>query len=817
MRFNKKKFFHSVNWLPRPEQWAVHESEKRFRMLSAGVRFGKALWIETPILTSKGWKVMRDISIGDFVFGEDGEMTRVLKTTDIMLDRDCYKVTFSGGSSIIADADHEWKVWSRSYRKWLLRKYEVRKQLREPEIKTTQELIKDLIYTRKNGRQESNYFIPTCSPVRNEELKLEIPPYVLGIWLGDGTSADASFTCSYKDFEIVEQVKKHGVEVREYKTLDLASGRFGLGSGDRSQKARSNSIQAQLRKMNLLKNKHIPQKYFMSSVKQRVELLKGLMDSDGYIGKVPCSKDGYNRCSGRCEITLVNKRLAEDVRELVWSLGMKANFYMGDAKIDGRFISKKYRVNFRPTMQVFSLTRKAKRFVENCSANMKRRYIKSIEKVKSVPVKCIEVDNESHMYLAGKSLIPTCNSKLSAFSALAMAVQPHSPEYPIWLVSSSYDNVDAIFEIMAWTCKEKLGNLTNRTSMKFRILQLSNGAIIKGKSAEEPASLEAKGLWFLVCDECREIKNIVWEERLEARILDTNARVLCLTSGCKKKGNYNWFYKLAQQAKRPDGDCDYFEYPSNMNPAIKSSEFERKRRTLPKHVFDERYMGKMISDTVEMWANFDKVFCLHEKSPVGGKQYIAGIDVGITNDLTTYAIFDSVTKEEVACGEMPRKLDYHAQLDRLKGVLTYYNNPITMVDATGVGSGGFFQDLRKAGMNVQPFFISTKAIRNKLIEDAMVRFDNMSWFLIDDERVKTEFEDMTCDLKQSLTPTYQSLSGHSPDRLMAKLLANQLLEDEVDGTMVDDFASEERVYQPDNLENKSDVFANLGEVEEFMG
>jgi hypothetical protein len=80
-------------------------------VLVLGRRSGKALAIDTPILTSNGWKTMETIQIGDFVFGPDGNTTEVIAVSEIMTDRTCYQINFSNGDSIVADEDHEWCVF----------------------------------------------------------------------------------------------------------------------------------------------------------------------------------------------------------------------------------------------------------------------------------------------------------------------------------------------------------------------------------------------------------------------------------------------------------------------------------------------------------------------------------------------------------------------------------------------------------------------------------------------------------------------------------------------------------------------------------
>jgi replicative DNA helicase len=82
----------------------------------AGRRARKALAIDTPIPTPTGWTAMGDLQVGDMVFDETGQPTRVVAATNVMHDRPCYELTFSDGEKITADAGHLWRIFGRAGR-----------------------------------------------------------------------------------------------------------------------------------------------------------------------------------------------------------------------------------------------------------------------------------------------------------------------------------------------------------------------------------------------------------------------------------------------------------------------------------------------------------------------------------------------------------------------------------------------------------------------------------------------------------------------------------------------------------------------------
>src|SRR3712207_184427 len=85
-------------------------------IVAARTGIGKALALDTPLPTPTGWTTMGEVQVGDELIGSDGGSTRVVAATEVMSDRPCYEVTFSDGTAVIADADHQWRVTSRASR-----------------------------------------------------------------------------------------------------------------------------------------------------------------------------------------------------------------------------------------------------------------------------------------------------------------------------------------------------------------------------------------------------------------------------------------------------------------------------------------------------------------------------------------------------------------------------------------------------------------------------------------------------------------------------------------------------------------------------
>jgi deoxycytidine triphosphate deaminase len=355
---------------------------------------GKALALDTEVPTPFGWATMGDLGAGDLVFDECGEPTRVVATTEAFFDRPCREVVFSDGTSVVADVAHLWVTTDKNGR---------RGGRRVAKVRSTEVIAHSLVV-----RGERNHQVDLAQPAAYPERTLPIDPYVLGIWLGDGTSTKAEITSA--DQFIVDELRRCGctMEPRHYRSpyLYLAGG-AGHTRDPRTGRYTSNaSLWSTLRREGLLGNKHVPADYLRSSTAQRTALLQGLMDSDGYVDKL-----------GRCDFTSIHYHLAEQVCELVASLGFRATLAKKRAMLNGVDCGPKYEVQFTPDRPVFRLPRKLER--QKTTGRFHRfRAVVDVRVVPPVPVRCIEVAAPSGQFLVTRSYIPTHNSSLGRLGLL---------------------------------------------------------------------------------------------------------------------------------------------------------------------------------------------------------------------------------------------------------------------------------------------------------------------------------------------------------------------------------------------------------------
>ncbi len=363
---------------------ALEEFSRTGGLMGAiGVGHGKALALDTPIPTPTGWTTMGALKVGDLVLGSDGKPCKVTFATEIQYGRECFNVLFSDGSSIIADAEHRWVTRNYLERRSLDRGT---KGKHEPKVRTTLE-IRDTLKHRHN----KNHSVDTCGSLELPAIDTVLDPYLLGLWLGDGNSNCGSITSA--DNEILEAFDKAGYSRGHSAPTGNAVNQY------------FKQLNKPLRSLGVLNNKHVPIQFLRASAEQRLALLQGLMDSDGY-----CGADNV------VEFCNTNKNIADAVYELAVSLGQKPGMYQGRATLYGKDCGLKYRVCWQPTIKVFRLGRKLKnlRLGRYKQSQIKtRRYIDDIIPVASVPVRCITVDSPDNTYLCSKAMVPTHNTGIS--------------------------------------------------------------------------------------------------------------------------------------------------------------------------------------------------------------------------------------------------------------------------------------------------------------------------------------------------------------------------------------------------------------------
>ena len=380
---------------------------------------GKAQPLDTKILTPDGYILMGDIKIGDEILSPSGGTQTVIgvfpQGRKLM-----YKVTFSDGSSTRCCEEH---LWSVSTDNWIKRG----KGFKTLSLK---EIMGENIYL-SSCQKSYRWRIPMTSIIQYSKRNVLISPYLLGCLLGDGgISSGVGFTTI--DDEIIEYlILPKGTMIYKRPSDDIT---YHIGNIDNVlENKNSRSIMKFLLKQYGLLGTHshdkfIPKDYLYNTPEIRLEILRGLMDTDGYVSK-----------GGHINYSSTSEQLKEDVKQLVLSFGgiCRERVRIGKYKRNGKIIeckrSWRLSIMLPPEIIPFKLKRKIDRL------NFSRKYIPTRKIIEIKPVgfaemQCIRVSNEDGLYLCDDFCVTHNTAQtiilielLAAFPALI--VTPASVKY----------------------------------------------------------------------------------------------------------------------------------------------------------------------------------------------------------------------------------------------------------------------------------------------------------------------------------------------------------------------------------------------------
>ncbi len=369
---------------PLPHQVEILEAARdNFKVaVRSGQKTGKALALPTEIPTPTGWKTMGALVEGDTVFSDTGAPCKVTYVSPILHERECFEVEFTDGSTVICDASHEWETWGSN-----ARRNRARGLGGNPAVHTTKEISRT-VDSAHRGREHA---IKVAGAIECAAVPLPIEPYLFGVWLGDGNTADGYLYIAHRDADILANIR----------------GVTKMADERGCARYRVDGLRAALCAQGLLGNKHVPPAYLRSSYADRLALLQGLLDTDG-----TCGARGAIEFSSSLEV------LADAVFELAASLGMRPTKQSRIGKLYGVEKARNWRICFRTALPVFRTAWKRARLPRFLSADVGYRTIKAVRPVASVPVRCIQVDSPSSLFLCSRAFIPTHNTKLVVWLAL---------------------------------------------------------------------------------------------------------------------------------------------------------------------------------------------------------------------------------------------------------------------------------------------------------------------------------------------------------------------------------------------------------------
>lgn len=389
------------------------------------------------VFTPKGWRTWGEIQIGDELYGTYGNITKVI---DIPYDKECdvYEITLRDGRKILASDEHLWKI-----------DFHNRKG---SQIMTTLELIKEYKRFKKVSERNPSGIEYVCAIHKNEGIEMpyketKVDPYTFGLVLGDGCfvhrccyytqlEEDVNIEKQYIPYNLIKWNNKYAyrIDIPKWPSILKEYGLYWKKSED----------------------KFIPDEYKYNSREVRLNLLKGLMDSDGTLDK-----------SGRYVISLSSKKLIEDIAFICRSLGYNCSYTI---KRTG------YKVNgvYKECLPSYSLTIFTRDIISNLPRKQKRvkkitneytinkeirTKIIDIKYIGKQQAKCVTVDSKDNCYLIG-DFVATHNC---AKSYSLSAIMGHN-----LILGESEESRRRVITVLTAYQKEYLSDNKDGTLSKFK-------------------------------------------------------------------------------------------------------------------------------------------------------------------------------------------------------------------------------------------------------------------------------------------------------------------------------------------------------------
>ena len=462
----------------------------------------KALDVTTIVPTPNGYTTIGNIKVGDFVLDEFGKPVEVEYISPVFIEHPCFKLTMDTGEEIIADAEHLWSVQDKHKR-------------RGNTLSTLEMFAKQDLGKPRGKYQEKAYRIP-CTYAEYDEKELPIDPYLLGYWLGDGTSGQPNITVGDSDLESFKKnIAWQHYTVHRYKPGSVIVALHGF--------------KKLLVDNGLLNNKYVPLPYMFGSTRQRFELLAGLIDSDGTI-----AKSGTK--IGTISFVNKNKRLAEAVRVLACSLGMKTTMIETMSKLYGKECGIVYKVSFKPSFKFLKLERKNKYIQEKQDRRSLLRTISKIEPTESVPCVCIKVKSESGCFQITSSHIITHNSTfvLRAFPLYRLTYPTKKANYIVFIMANQTKASKQLKEIADTYVSNEFLSL-NLVKVKQQSDKAFECVVTDENGEEIRVRMEAYG-------KGSSIRGLLWgDKRPDIIIIDDPQDVEDSLSDTIQTNDYDWF------------------------------------------------------------------------------------------------------------------------------------------------------------------------------------------------------------------------------------------------------------------------------------
>ena len=407
----------TIELKPRDYQQTIIDNCRPREIVHVSTGGGKCCVLTTDILTPNGWKQMKDIHPGDVVYDENGKETIVVYESPIKLT-DVYEISFQDGTSIKCCKDHLWKLFTKSNNF----------NINIPQVLSTEQILHQEVKENDNSYK---FAIPVNEPIQFSKKELLIPPYILGLLLGDNCLNSHLASIFNSKINILNKLKilTEQQNINSHSYLHLGSSSWACTINDQKIFFYLDNILKQtleikqfhnwlyniFKQRNINKN-FIPNEYLYSSIEDRFELAHGLIDVAGNID--------YD---GHIKFCTASEQLKNDFIFLIRSLGYRILVQ----SVNITELKAAYNISIQNNdNKLFSSIIHKQNFANRQVAAEPLRYdILKIVDIKKLnyqeEMKCIGVDSDKHTYIC-ENFIVTHNTFIMAALIEKFNVKPVS-------------------------------------------------------------------------------------------------------------------------------------------------------------------------------------------------------------------------------------------------------------------------------------------------------------------------------------------------------------------------------------------------------
>ena len=281
-------------------------------------------------------------------------------------------------------------------------------------------------------------------------------------------------------------------------------------------------------------------------------------------------------------------------------------------------------------------------------------------------------------------------------------------------------------------------------------------------SGERPDNIRGNTFDYLIVDEMAFTRPELWSEVLSATVLVKGKKVIFIST---PKGK-NHFYQLSLQPNY-DNRYKYFHYSSYDNPMIDAEDLEERKRSLPKHIFEQEYLAKFIDNASGLFKNVDNCVI---KTAERTQKLFGGLDIGRADDYTVLTILNK--NYLMVYVQRWRQQEWSKIIDEVATKIREYNAEI-FVEVNNQGDVFFEMLQNKVYNNVQPY-VTTTATKPIMIEDLAVHFENKDIGILNENWLVDELNAFTYIYNEKTRRVqYGAPQGVHDDGVMSLALAVQ--------------------------------------------